>query len=150
MQNSYSTPRVGRAMTINQMLDQQTISKGMKDLFTAVSSGYININTASREVLMLLPGMDPNVAQQIITMRSGPDGVEGNEDDMPFPNIQVIQGVSGMNAAMFQMISRYLAVRSMTFEVDVDAVIGSYHRHFVALLRRNSPRDVQILYFHWR
>ena len=31
---------------------------GLVDLFTPISVGYININTASIKVLQLLPGMD--------------------------------------------------------------------------------------------
>jgi len=47
------------------------------------------------------------------------------------------------------MLQRYCDVRSRTFDVEVDATLGSYHRTFHAILGRNSPRDVQILSFYW-
>ena len=44
----------------------------------------ININTASAQVLQLIPGIDPSLAQGIISTRAGLDGMDGTEDDMPF------------------------------------------------------------------
>ena len=49
---------------------------GLVDLFTPISVGYININTASIDVLQLLPGMDQNRASFIMDMRFGLDGIE--------------------------------------------------------------------------
>ncbi len=41
-------------------------------------------------------------------------------------------------------------VRSRTFQVEVEAQIGSYKRQFVAILGRNNPKDVQVLTFYWK
>ncbi|HEX5398373.1 MAG TPA: hypothetical protein VFY06_04920, partial [Verrucomicrobiae bacterium] len=67
---------------------------GLVDLFTPFSSGRININTADRNVLQMLfmtTGMDVGsagaMADATIQYRAGPDGVEGNEDDTPFQNV---------------------------------------------------------------
>jgi hypothetical protein len=46
-------------------------------------------------------------------------------------------------------LARYAAVRSFTFEVQVDVEMDQYKRRLVALLFRNGPRDVQILNMHW-
>lgn len=47
--------------------DQQAmITVGLVDLFTPISTGRINLNTASAEVLQLIPGIDNNVAQAIV------------------------------------------------------------------------------------
>jgi len=50
---------------------------------------------------------------------------------------------------MLGAIQQFGAVRSSTFEVHVDAQVAGYHRHFVGVLGRNNPRDVQILSFYW-
>lgn len=124
---------------------------GFVDLFTVVSNPRININTADARVLMLIPGMDENLAQGIVTARSGPDGVPGNADDMPFRNMMDVGGlVPGMDPAMVQQIARYCDTRSATFQVDVTATVGDLRRHYIALLRRNNPQDVQILQFYWK
>jgi len=125
---------------------------GVADLFTALSSGRININTASANVLRLLPGVDENVAANIIRARAGPDGAEGTEDDTPFMNL------SGLNPALVPGIIPELAARynmlcgvsSGTFEVLVDARLGRHRRTYAAIVRRNRPDDVAILQFGWR
>ena len=58
---------------------------GLKDVFTPISSGHININTADDNVLQMLPGVDDATAQNIIKLRAGPDGVDGTDDDTPLP-----------------------------------------------------------------
>jgi hypothetical protein len=125
---------------------------GLVDLFTPLSAGTLNINTAGPGALQLIPGVDPSLAQAIIAMRSGLDGVEGTEDDAPFRSPGELINVPGMVPEFLQSLQGILAVRSMTFEVTVEASIGEYKRRYVALVRRNAsnPRDVQALYFHWR
>jgi type II secretory pathway component PulK len=124
---------------------------GLVDLFCVVGNPRLNINTADQKVLMLIPGIDENLASAIIQARSGPDGVSGNEDDMPFRNLmEVASAVPGVDPAIVQELARYCDIRSATFEVDVKAEIGDLRRHYVALLRRNQPQDVQILQFYWK
>ncbi len=123
---------------------------GLVDLFTPVSTGRININTASAQVLQVIL-MDPEAATQIVRLRSGFDGIEGTEDDTPIGS----QGLSipdalvsaGLNNQAAQQIARFFDVRSGTFEVQVDAEISGYRRHFVAILGRANARDTQILSF---
>lgn len=128
----------------------QMLPVGLVDLFTPVSAPQVNINTASAAVLQLFPGIDPNVAQAIIQMRAGPDGVEGNEDDTPFRNAGELVNVPGINRQMVGQVMRFFSVMSYTFQIEVDARIGNYRRHYVALVRRTSPRDMPILSFYWK
>ena len=50
---------------------------GLTNLFTPLSSGRININTASAEVLQLIPGVDAMIAEEIVGGRSGEDDGSG-------------------------------------------------------------------------
>jgi general secretion pathway protein K len=124
---------------------------GLVDLFTPISAGMININTASAHVLQLVPGVDASLAQAIITTRSGLDGAEGTEDDMPFRTPGELINVPGMPSAVVQQATGLFITRSLTFEVVVDARIGQYRRQYIGILRRNpAMRDVQTLLFHGR
>jgi general secretion pathway protein K len=122
---------------------------GLVDLFTPISSGQININTASARVLQMLPFVDENVAAQIIQLRSGPDGTDGTEDDAPFRSPGELVN-AGLNNQVVGQIAGYCTVRSRTFEVQVDAEINGYHRYFYAILGRNGPRDVAVLTYYWK
>jgi general secretion pathway protein K len=120
---------------------------GLEDLFTPISGRLINVNTASAWVLQLVPGIDENIAQAIIRARSGPDGIDGTEDDIPFRSPQEIP-MPGAGPQSAARLNSLFTVRSATFQVQVDAEIGSVKKQFIALLRRNSARDIQMLYMH--
>ncbi|MEY2789788.1 MAG: hypothetical protein RLZZ34_2931, partial [Verrucomicrobiota bacterium] len=94
---------------------------GLVDVFSAVSSGQVNINTAPYPVLVMACGGDENIARNILEQRAGPDGVDGTYDDAPArgPHIARLQGVpalpnQGTPLAVFSTVSS-------TFEVRVDA-----------------------------
>jgi general secretion pathway protein K len=125
-------------------------SVGLVELFTPLSTGRINLNTASQTALQMLPFVDENIAAQIIQARSGPDGVDGSEDDTPFRNAGEALMAGGLNRNVVAQVQRYCDTRSQTFEVQVDAQINGYHRYFFATLARRNPRDVQVLTFHWK
>ena len=61
----------------------------------------IDINWASRDLLLSLPGMTEGLADRFIQIRRGPDGVEGTEDDVLFTNagpggdVQIALGLRG-------------------------------------------------------
>ena len=63
--------RVGR---IGANADMPAYSVGLVNLFTPISTGRININTASSEVLQMVPMIDENVAAGIISFRERGEG----------------------------------------------------------------------------
>ena len=123
---------------------------GFVDLFTPLSTGRLNINTASFTALQMIPFVDENVAAEIIRLRSGLDGVDGTEDDTPFRNAGELINVPGISRQAVAQLQRICDVRSRTFEVQVDAEVNGYKRQFIAVVGRNSPRDVQVLSFCWK
>jgi type II secretory pathway component PulK len=122
---------------------------GLVDIFTPLSIGKINVNTADVNVLQTIPGVDEAIAQNIIKLRAGPDGVEGTEDDTPFAKVTQLVTV-GLNPQIVSQLNGICVVRSQTFEVHVTARIGDSKREYVAILFRNSGTDIQILSFYWK
>jgi len=90
-----------------------------------------------------------NLAEGIIKLRSGLDGVDGTEDDTPFHSPGELINVPGMIPTFVSQMSRFATVRSVTFEARVDVDLDQYRRRLVALLIRNGPRDVQVLNMYW-
>ncbi len=142
--------RQGRLSPMAQMAQAQapTFTSGLVDLFTPISGGKININTASADVLQLIPGLDRTMAEAIVSGRQGDD--DGSGLVGPYRNVQEVRRIPEVNLGTGGMLSQYCDVRSRAFEVQVDARIGNYTRQFVAILGRNNPREVQILSFYWK
>lgn len=138
----------GRFTTMNNYAPPATFDAGLVDLFTPISSGRININTASAEVLQLIPGMDPLIAQAIVGGRSGED--DGTGLTGPYRSVDQVRRIPEVSMEVARMLPQFCDVRSRTFEVTVTAQINGYKRDFVAILARNTPRDIQILTFYWK
>jgi general secretion pathway protein K len=128
--------------------NEPVFTAGLVDLFTPVSSGKININTCSAEVLEIIPpGIDPLIAEAIVAARAGED--DGTGLMGPYRGVGQVSRVPEVTPIVARQIAQYCDVRSRTFEVHVDATVAGYTRRFIALLGRNSPRDVQVLSFYW-
>lgn len=130
--------------------DEPLYAVGLVDLFTTVSGRLVNVNTASAIQLQAIPDIDESMAQGIIMTRAGMDGADGTEDDMPFRSPAELMRVPGLPPIIGQQLGRFFTVRSLVFEVTVEARIDNDMRRYVGLLRRNNPRDIQLIGFYWR
>ena len=132
--------------------DEPTYAVGLADLFTPISSKLVNINTASATVLQIFPFIDEHWAQAIISGpggRAGPDSADGTADDMPFRSVAELQRV-GLPPEVVQQMSPFCTVRSLCFEAHINVDLRGTRREYVALLRRNGPKDIQTLNLHWK
>ena len=123
----------------------------------ATVSGSININTASQEILQLLPGMDADKAGAIISRReSQPEdrekaealeeaGIEGN----PFENISQLLEVEGIDMNTFRQIAELVTYRSHGFLIESEGVdnLGKTIASCVSALDRTGE---QIVTKYWR
>jgi len=78
--------------------------------------GLININTASLDVLMCLPGVDRQLAQAIISYR---------RSSGYFPNTAELLKVGGMTTAMFKQVAPLVTARSETFRILSEGKVNS-------------------------
>lgn len=149
-QYARSHARLTRRFNNRREAEEPTYPLGFVDLFTAISGRQININTASANVMQLIPDVDGGMASAIITARAGPNGAEGDDDDMPFRSVGDLANVPGMTPQYAQLFARYFGTRSTTFEVEVTVKIDAVTRIYSAVLRRIGPNQVALLYMHWR
>lgn len=133
----------------------------LSDLFTTISGPFVNINTASAKVLQLIPEIDENMANAIVSGpggRNGPDGAPNTPDDTPFRSVQEIARAMPMGGgapanpavpSMLGQLSRVFSVQSLVFKVKVTVELGGMKRTYNGLLRRASGRDIQLLCMDW-
>ncbi len=120
---------------------------GLVDLFCAISSGRVNINTAPEAVLEVVLRGDSTLAHHAMQTRAGPDQIDGTEDDEPARNDADIGRLLGpISAGQLGVQSRFTAL-STTFEVEIEATLGRSRARYVALIQRRGIRDFQTLVF---
>ena len=146
-----AAPKMGGVrLALIQAQQAEGYTNSFMNLFCVASMGLINLNTATSEVLRLIPGVDENIAEAIMKRRRGVDGAEKTEDDLPFRSVGELQGIPGITPQAAQQANRFFSVRSATFEVTVTAEIDGRTRTMLALLRRNAPNDVRVLVCRWK
>jgi DNA uptake protein ComE-like DNA-binding protein len=101
-------------------------------------AGKINVNTASREVLLTLPQMTTDTADAIISRRTSSSG--------QYTNVGQLLG-QGMDENLFKAAAEKCCVRSNVFEVhSVGAASRGVRREIVAIIDRGSS-TMAILYW---
>ena len=117
---------------------------GLRDVLTAYSSGRVNVNTASSNVLASIPGMDGNSVEGILNLReSAGDTLTG---DGVIRDLNMLQSVIP-NPQALQQLQRYCTVLGNTYEVTITAHDGPNSREFVAVIIRGQ-RGTDIVSFH--
>ncbi len=81
-----------------------TSTPGWDDDFTLNSSGPIDIAWASRDVLLALPGMTPDMVDRFLELRRGPDGIDGTVDDAQFKSLNDVGVALGFRPEQFQQL----------------------------------------------
>jgi general secretion pathway protein K len=102
--------------------DEETIYTGIAGWLTTWGDGKVNVNTASREVLMTLPEMEDFVIDAILEQRTGLDGVPNTKDD-GFRDVEEVIAKTGFNQDYRDFITvterKYLRIVSIG---DVEGV----------------------------
>jgi type II secretory pathway component PulK len=77
----------------------------------------IDINWASRDVLLALPGFTEPLADRFLQMRRGPDDIEGTDDDVLFTDGQQVQIALGFRADQFNQLAALIRYDSQVVRI---------------------------------
>ena len=123
----------------------------------ASRSGLINVNTASIEILQLLPGMDSNKAQAIVNRREAtPESGQQNQTLVqnaitgnPFTNTAQLLDVAGIDLNTFRQIVDLITYRSHGFLIESSGVDsqGKILASCVGAIDRSGP---QVVIKYWK
>lgn len=115
---------------------------------TLKSTGPIDVNWASRDVLLALAGMtDPRV-DQFLSLRKGPDGLEGTEDDVLFANLSEAALAFGITEAQLQA-SGLVGFNDPVMRVESIGKSGAVTRT-VRMVIRKGNNSIQLLPGTWK
>ena len=120
-------------------------------------SGLININTASAEVLALLPGMDPQKAQVIVERREQdpPDDSQiqsSTEEEItgnPFTSISQLSEVEGIDFGTFREVVDWVTYRSHGYRIEANGIdaAGKVISTCIGIIDRTGD---QVVFQYWK
>jgi len=131
-----------------QVLDELLLVKGftpeifarVRDYLTVYGYGKVNVNTASKPVLLAL-GLREELVQKILDYRRGEDGIEATEDDTIFESqggivsdLSAFYRLGEAEVALLSNVSAlYFDTSSSYFMIKASADIGSRKRLLEAM-----------------
>lgn len=102
----------------------------------------IDVNWASRDVLLALPGMTEGVVDRFISIRRGPDDIEGTEDDVRFTDRTQVQIALGLTTPQFTQIQTLISATPNDSVVRIVSVgkSGGVTRTVRMVVMKPGPR----------
>jgi general secretion pathway protein K len=113
-----------------------TAAPGWDDDFTVNTRQGVDLAWASRDVLLALPGMTPEIVDRFLELRQGPDGIGGTEGDMQFKSPQEVQVALGLNQEQFNQLQTFIALNVPVFRVTSVGTAGKAKRTVQMVFRR--------------
>jgi general secretion pathway protein K len=128
-----------------ELLDEMLLVSGMNiDIFEAIKPyvtvhgmGHINLNTASRPVLLSL-GLSPEFCDKIVRYRSGPDGRDGTGDDQYFQNLPAIVDDLDKSGGTPTDLTQKAILDGLSAAGDVALYSSVFSARIVARLEKNN------------
>jgi len=103
--------------------------KDWRDDFTIWHNGKINLQYAREPLLIALAGLSPEQCRSLFALRAGPDGIEGNEDDVKFGSPQEVAGLLGLGAVPLAALKEFFDVQGSVLRVEsVGYCHGTKHK----------------------
>ncbi|HEX8680417.1 MAG TPA: hypothetical protein VF683_10680 [Chthoniobacterales bacterium] len=105
---------------------------------TVNSTGPIDLAWATRDLLLSLPGMTDALVDAFLTVRAGPDGVEGTEDDAAFKSLDEVRGALGFSTEQFKQLAPLVSFRDQVVRVTSIGRSGDVTRVVQMIVRKTG------------
>lgn len=130
-----------------QRIDELKLVKGWEKFtaqtnwdadFTLYSSGPVDLTSASREVLLSLPGFNEQIADRFLEYRRGTDQIDGTEDDPPFDSLDQVRLALGFTPEQFAQLSALVGFKDQVVRVVSVGKSGDATRTVEMIIRKTA------------
>jgi general secretion pathway protein K len=94
-----------------------TAQPGWDNDLTLNSNGPVDLNWASRDVLLAIPGMTEPLVDAFLQLRRGSDGIEGTADDAQFKTMDEVRTALGFTPEQFTALNGLVAVKDPVYRI---------------------------------
>ena len=113
----------------------ERIYPGWREWFSIYSTGVVDVNEASAEVISALTGADPRFAGELVARRLGRDGERGTKDDLLYPDVASALRLLNVTALDPEKLNGILGVQSSIRRIESTGVAGEFRRKLYAVIR---------------
>jgi general secretion pathway protein K len=106
--------------------------------FTLYSTGPVDLTSASREVLLCLPGFNEQIADRFLEYRRGTDQIDGTEDDPRFDSLDQVRLALGFTPDQFAQLSALVGFKDQVVRVVSVGKSGEAQRTVEMIIRKTA------------
>ncbi|MGZ4966201.1 MAG: hypothetical protein ACXWFY_01170 [Chthoniobacterales bacterium] len=106
--------------------------------FTVNSTGPVDLVWASRDLLLSLPGMNDGIVDQFLTLRRGPDEIDGTEDDPEFKSMDEVRVALGQSTEQFKQLAPLVGFKDQVLRVVSVGRSGDVTRTVQMVIRKTG------------
>ena len=131
-------------------LDEMRLVRGMdyveairpdwRNWFTIWSSGALDLNEASAELIAAAAEITPEDANVIPETVRGPDGIRDTDDDAPFQSVEQALALLGVDASLRPEISARMTVNDTTTRLESIGTVAGAKRKITVIVRNRTGR----------
>jgi hypothetical protein len=104
---------------------------------TGTGDARIDLAWASRDVILALPGMTPDIVDRFLQLRQGPDRIDGTEDDVEFKSIdEALNALGVTDPRAKQVLGTFVSLKNPIFRVTSVGTAGKAKRTVQMVFRR--------------
>ncbi|MDB6079051.1 MAG: hypothetical protein JWO82_2798 [Akkermansiaceae bacterium] len=118
----------------------EALKPDWRDWFTIWSSGNLDLNEASAELIAAAAEIPVEQADVIPQAVIGPDGIRDTQDDKPFPDLASALTAIGIDAQTRPNITSRLTVNDPTMRLESTGTVAGAKRRIVLILRNRTGR----------
>ncbi|MEM7699247.1 MAG: hypothetical protein AAF236_12685 [Verrucomicrobiota bacterium] len=122
-----------QVLLVSGMEEVARIQPLWRDYFSIFSSGSIDVNAASWEVLEAVTGATRDSAQSFVAIRNGDDLLQGTTDDYRFEDLGEVQGNLAIADSEWNTFSSQLVITGSLRRIESTGRVGDFVVRRVAL-----------------
>lgn len=112
--------------------------EGWQPAFTLFHNGKVNIHHATEPLLIDLAELTPEQCRALFELRTGPDAIEGSEDDVKFESIEEAAGVIGAGGRQLAGLEEYFDVSGSVRRIESTGFCEGTKHSIVVISPENS------------
>ena len=116
-----------------------------QDDFTLMSSGPLDLDSVSAEILGLVPGIGQQRAGRFVQIRQGRDGKDGTKDDHIFRDINEAFSYLGISAQQAAQVGGLLAFKDPIVRITSIGSAGKISKQVEVVARKMPGQNPQII-----
>jgi hypothetical protein len=117
---------------------------GWRQLFTVYGSGQLDVNEANAEVIAVVTGANPVMAQRLIQRRDGRDGIRHTKDDQPITAPQEAMQLLGL--PQNHPAASLLIIQGQTLRIESIGWYGEQAIGVAILAQGKGSQQMHILF----